>query len=804
LGSSQLLKVASVQTEEQEVERLETSRRTVKKKKLKNSADHVNVPFHEIDAEDAEETWSTEALDGFTQIAELREGVMTMLGTDDQARVDILLKRVEELIIGADGPAEAEMQAVIAWAQERVQLQQSKEAPADDETPDMTRHPSRSQKPRQLPKHHQIINQLIATTSVDVDDAPKDLFSLFQVEASATPAEEPEEWKPPKKPKSKAPPQRGQNGVGFRPFRRSFTTAGLRAEDDDDENVEVIDCYQQCQLSWQDLPWTILNWLKFNIIQQEQAGLYCTPWRVSPLEHFDLSDKHREKLVRDFQIFLDETLMRPKPTKHEMRSKIRAKYRKEKFGRTRSESPPAPERMLETTGGFSGSDDPSKSSRSRQVSPGPEKPREVPIPPSLTEEQQQLALQLQTITAQGPFQEGMPSPHSLPSPRGGPWPEIPSYEFPLMVYSEQEKQKAWSDISTKLLRSLGFDIAEPEIGVDEKNMRNVEEVLGVKFPDGFEFSTWDQDPYCLQAAGILGLELPQSARSMPEGQVQAKRWQRRTAEPLPEPPPGQPATHQGVEILARVLEWSLRRTQRHFKRLAFKELRLRPALLDSPKADLSNTFSNTFSSLGLGGLPSPEKSSPRKARPLPMKGRPAGDPFPGAVPLPDSYNSLGVGKAPAPPGQATPRQGNWAASPKKSERLQANTALPPSTEEGYVGCIAWKYSQNSSPSAQVEIEDAEMTGTEHQEQRAANWASYLRTKDPAMLEEVGMAHGARTQDGFLTAPPGSKTPMTPRNLPPIGGARSLASTASRLTPPGSATRASPSGSGSQTSRRLSR
>jgi len=495
-----------------------------------------------------------------------------------------------------------------------------------------------------------------------------------------------------------------------------------------------------------------LNWLKFNIMQQEQAGLYCTQWKASPLEHFDLKDRQREKLVRDFQIFLDETLMRPKPTKHEMRSKIRAKYRKEKFGRARSESPSAPEAgMLQTTGGFSGSDH-SKSSPSRQVSAGPpEKPREVPILPSLTEEQQQLALQLQTITAQGPFQEGLPSPPSLPSPRGGPWPEVASYEFPLMVYSEQEKQKAWSDISTKLLRSLGFDIAEPEIGVDETNMRNVEEVLDIKFPEGFEFSAWDQDPYCIQAAGILGLELPQSARSMPEGQAQAKRWQRwqrRLVEPNPEPPPGQPATHQGAEMLARVLEWSLRRTQRHFKRLAFKELRLRPPPLDSPKAHLPNTLS----SLGLSGLPSPERSSPsspRKARPLPMKGRPAGDPFPGAVPLPDSY-SLGVGKAPEPPGQATPRQGNWAASPKKSERLQANTALPPSAEEGYVGCVAWKYSQNS-PSAQVKVDDAEMTGIKQQEQRAANWANYLRTKDPAMLEEAGMAHGRRrsAQEDFI-------------------------------------------------------
>jgi len=582
-----------------------------------------------------------------------------------------------------------------------------------------------------------------------------------------------------------------------------------------------------------------LNWLKFNIIQREQAALYCKTWEVSALEEFGLPLSQREKLVRDFEIFLDDTLMRPKPTKHEMRTGFREKYRKEKYGiRARSESPPsatsnaigpthptsATHRWLLETSGFSSG--PRSGPASRQASPITSVRGEVPRPGrakspsqgahdgdaegelaklkgSLSEEQVKLALQLQAIKF---LVHGLPHQERV-SAAAAVIPTAPPvqsfYEFPILsVMSEQEKRRAWSELSGKLLESLGFS-SETQLPSDaegELKPRSVEEILGIQFPATFQFP--DEDPYCLLAAGVHGLNLPPNARLPSDEKTQGKRWQRNmrlrlNAEPLPEPPPSQPATHRGAEKMVRVLEWALRATQRRFKRAALRELRPsrpRPSALESPKSEASNVMSLTLGNKG-ELFPSPTENAQKLRRPVksvqlsPHRG--AGDPFPGAVPSPAS---IGLMRATLPPGGLpTPRQGNWAAaSPRKPERLQA--PIPTRSDENYVGVVAWRYSQNSPPDDQ---EHASRTPFEpstdaQQAQRAANWMSYLRTKDPTMLTETGIpssSSGAEIGiDGVSRTP---KTLQTPRNLPPIPPAalqsRSPASTP-KQTPPASAGR----------------
>merc|ERR1719262_30589 len=74
-----------------------------------------------------------------------------------------------------------------------------------------------------------------------------------------------------------------------------------------------------------DVPWTILKWMKLNLMQRQQAFFYCSKWEVTPLSGFGDFDGLR--LLRDLEdFFLDIMGYRP-PTKHMQRRVLRKRYR---------------------------------------------------------------------------------------------------------------------------------------------------------------------------------------------------------------------------------------------------------------------------------------------------------------------------------------------------------------------------------------------------------------------------------------------------------------------------------------------
>merc|ERR1719326_19597 len=93
----------------------------------------------------------------------------------------------------------------------------------------------------------------------------------------------------------------------------------------DDDNVEIIDCSTQCEFSWDSLPDRLISWLKLNLMQRQQAEFYCAPWEVTEMELFpSLCDpKKRLKFIKDFEDFLLEVMKVSRPTKHQVRKKLR-------------------------------------------------------------------------------------------------------------------------------------------------------------------------------------------------------------------------------------------------------------------------------------------------------------------------------------------------------------------------------------------------------------------------------------------------------------------------------------------------
>ncbi|CAE7246698.1 unnamed protein product, partial [Symbiodinium sp. CCMP2592] len=76
---------------------------------------------------------------------------------------------------------------------------------------------------------------------------------------------------------------------------------------------------------WKELPVEILEWLKVNLMQSEEAGVHGGIYEVTPLESWpEISDEARLRLVLDFEEFLGpKGLCRPKLSKYELSQKLR-------------------------------------------------------------------------------------------------------------------------------------------------------------------------------------------------------------------------------------------------------------------------------------------------------------------------------------------------------------------------------------------------------------------------------------------------------------------------------------------------
>eukprot|EP00746_Dinoflagellata_sp_MGD_P167985 gnl/MRDRNA2_/MRDRNA2_99034_c0_seq1.p1 gnl/MRDRNA2_/MRDRNA2_99034_c0~~gnl/MRDRNA2_/MRDRNA2_99034_c0_seq1.p1 ORF type:complete len:3067 (-),score=761.59 gnl/MRDRNA2_/MRDRNA2_99034_c0_seq1:70-9270(-) len=105
--------------------------------------------------------------------------------------------------------------------------------------------------------------------------------------------------------------------------QESLEVAG-NSEEQHEEPVEVIDSSQQCESTWLKLPDEVITWLKLNLMQKQQAEHYYTDWSVSEFESFgEMDAARRDKIIKDFEYFLDNEMCMIRPTKHKVRRGLR-------------------------------------------------------------------------------------------------------------------------------------------------------------------------------------------------------------------------------------------------------------------------------------------------------------------------------------------------------------------------------------------------------------------------------------------------------------------------------------------------
>lgn len=97
----------------------------------------------------------------------------------------------------------------------------------------------------------------------------------------------------------------------------------------DDMLYEVVDAGQQADLNWEQLPNRMLEWLRLNLMQRQQAVMYNVSWTASELEDFPrLPLPSREQLLKDFEYFLFNVMGMSRPARAtEQRSTLRHHYR---------------------------------------------------------------------------------------------------------------------------------------------------------------------------------------------------------------------------------------------------------------------------------------------------------------------------------------------------------------------------------------------------------------------------------------------------------------------------------------------
>eukprot|EP00746_Dinoflagellata_sp_MGD_P127534 gnl/MRDRNA2_/MRDRNA2_62085_c0_seq1.p1 gnl/MRDRNA2_/MRDRNA2_62085_c0~~gnl/MRDRNA2_/MRDRNA2_62085_c0_seq1.p1 ORF type:complete len:1736 (+),score=365.70 gnl/MRDRNA2_/MRDRNA2_62085_c0_seq1:3015-8222(+) len=98
-------------------------------------------------------------------------------------------------------------------------------------------------------------------------------------------------------------------------------------QDDLDQMLcEVVDCEQQTEMIWEDVAEGVLSWLKYNLMQKQQAELYSSDWTISPIPGFDWDLNRRNDYLRGFEEFLKRVMCLEKPTKREQRRGLRNLY----------------------------------------------------------------------------------------------------------------------------------------------------------------------------------------------------------------------------------------------------------------------------------------------------------------------------------------------------------------------------------------------------------------------------------------------------------------------------------------------
>merc|ERR1719253_2060565 len=66
--------------------------------------------------------------------------------------------------------------------------------------------------------------------------------------------------------------------------------------------TEVVDAGQSPDVIWEAIPGRVLTWLKYNLMQRQQAELYCGDYEVTELEDFpEINSVERERLVKDVE-----------------------------------------------------------------------------------------------------------------------------------------------------------------------------------------------------------------------------------------------------------------------------------------------------------------------------------------------------------------------------------------------------------------------------------------------------------------------------------------------------------------------
>lgn len=115
-------------------------------------------------------------------------------------------------------------------------------------------------------------------------------------------------------PSSKAAPQAG--GDFLEQMLESFVT-------------EVVDFAQCTDLMWDSIPGRVITWLKYNLMQRQQAILYNSSWTTSELDDFPtIGILDREQLMKEFEFFLFHVMSLERPGRAtDQRRALRKQYR---------------------------------------------------------------------------------------------------------------------------------------------------------------------------------------------------------------------------------------------------------------------------------------------------------------------------------------------------------------------------------------------------------------------------------------------------------------------------------------------
>jgi len=94
---------------------------------------------------------------------------------------------------------------------------------------------------------------------------------------------------------------------------------------------EVVDVAQQTDFPWEALPNRLFSWMRLNLMQRQQAFMYCSSWTVTELYDFTMSLEDKEKMLKELETFLFNVMCLTRPARAVNQRRGLRQYYRQKF-----------------------------------------------------------------------------------------------------------------------------------------------------------------------------------------------------------------------------------------------------------------------------------------------------------------------------------------------------------------------------------------------------------------------------------------------------------------------------------------